>query len=218
MSNNLTNLTNLTNLPDLSVNGNDTNLPVNGTMNEKYILFSFDFDGTITDVPGENSELFLESKCISKMPLLDVYNYLKNVYQRYMDENVCKQLQVFFTTIKLIPNCIITIQTNNYRNVVEACLLYHIKIPLEYIDYSRSCFRECNKPKYMILNQLAKLDEIDRIYYFEDTLRYILCIKNREKVKCINCENGTKSIRKLLDITPVTNVDSLIEFLKYHST
>jgi hypothetical protein len=65
---------------------------------------------------------------------------------------------------------------------------------------------------------MAELNEIENIYYFEDTLLYILRIKNREKVKCIDCENGCKSIRKLLEITPVTDIESLNCFLETYST
>jgi hypothetical protein len=102
---------------------------MNNNKNMGRIIFSFDFDGTITDIPGQESKLFHSSQNISMLTLPDVYEKLEQIYIQYLSEETCKNLKMFFEIIKSLPNSSITIQTNNYRNVVEACLLYHIKIP-----------------------------------------------------------------------------------------
>jgi hypothetical protein len=181
------------------------------------ILFAFDFDGTVTNVPGQFSDIFSKGKGFSKLNFKKIFHKMKDIFIRYIPKEKAEKFRKFFKEINNYPGSAITIQTNNYKNVVISCLVYHLKVPLSHIDFERSCFRECKNYKHKNINQLAKDDKIEKIYYFEDSEKEIKRIKNREKVKVIFCDNGMSSLSELLEKKPVEDQKSLSEFLEQFS-
>lgn len=176
-------------------------------------LFAFDFDGTITNVPGQHSAIFSNGKQFSKLSYDKIYTEMKNIFEEYIPEKTAIKFRTFFREINNYTESSITIQTNNYKNVVISCLVCYLQVPIDHIDFDKSCFRECDHYKHTNINELAESDEITRIYYFEDSKNEIKRIKNRDKVKIIYCKNGMESLSELLKIFPVIDQESLNTFL-----
>jgi len=180
--------------------------------------FAFDFDGTITDVPGERSRLFsLGAGLRGINDLSIVYARIQNVVNEYFPPNLTARLRNFFEIIHAVGG-ILTLHTNNYYNVVVACLSCHIGVPLEYFDLTRSSFRENGDLKFETLEKLSQDPNIGRIYFFEDTWAYINSAKQLPKVVPVYCRKGEHSLNRLLEIVPVNDSVSLNEFLRIHTT
>ena len=181
--------------------------------------YSFDFDGTITEIPGEDSEIYSTGGQYRSLSPEFVYVNLKNVFQRCLTANEKKSLKAFFETLASDPNNIITIQTRNYRNVVLACLYHYLELPESIIDINRSCFRETLKSKTSSLEDLCDDPTIERVYFFEDTKSYLEdAMLLGPKIRIIDCKKGENCLGVLLSMCPVTDKASLDEFLTAFSS
>jgi len=174
-------------------------------------VYAFDFDGTITDIPGEISEVYSCGAQHRDLPPDQVYTNIKTVFERYLPIQVTESLKTFFNVISSDPDALVTIHTRNYRNVVMACLHHHIGI--SDLDVQRSCFRESNTTKQKSLKALSDDPLIGKIYFFEDTLSYVLAASTLPKVKTVYCQKGEFCLGKLLGKSPVTDLKTLETFL-----
>lgn len=178
-------------------------------------VYAFDFDGTITPVPGEYSEMFSEGSRYKNESPDQVAREMKEVMNRYLPPEKVSKIRGFFETIHHQPKSILTIQTNNYRNVVLACLVHHIGIPIDYFDLEKSCFRECKYLKNQSLNGLSCNPNIQRIVYFDDSTQYIAkAMKCGPKIAVVNCLNGNSYLGNMLENQPVIDEKSLNRFLE----
>lgn len=182
-------------------------------------IYAFDFDGTITPIPGEYSEMYYEGHVHQRRTPCDIAQLMRDIMVRYIPPETVSALKTFFDTIHNQNNTIITIQTNNYRNVVIACLVYHIGVPLDYFDLEKSCFRECDHFKDQNLVALSCNPCIDKIIYFDDSCKYIKeALKCGPKLVTVNCCDGTRHLGVLLKRIPVIDEKSLNLFLKENVT
>jgi hypothetical protein len=176
-------------------------------------VYAFDFDGTITDIPGENSEIYLCGTKYCKLNPEFIYIKLKDIIDRYIPKSDVDLLKDFFNVLSNEPNTIITIQTRNYCNVVKACLFHHIGLAENIFDLDRSCFRESYQTKINSLDQMTRDPNIGCIFFFDDTISYIKEASVLTKVKTIHCDNGKNYLGQLLTLCPVFDKKSLEEFL-----
>lgn len=177
-------------------------------------IFAFDFDGTLTPTPGSQSLIYSFGSNLAGLSLEHIYLQMAQIFETYIPEDIVEKYQQFFNQLYQYPNSCITVQTNNHKNVVLSCLKYHIGVPLDKINMRKSCFRECDNLKSTNINNLAKNTDTDLIYYFDDSNEEIARITNRTKVKIIQCEDGEDYLGNLLDEIPVTDQQSLSEFLE----
>lgn len=178
-------------------------------------IYAFDFDGTITPIPGEYSEMYHEGRAHQQRKPCDIAQLMQGIMARYIPPETVSALKTFFDTIHKQTDTVITIQTNNYRNVVIACLVYHIGVPLDYFDLEKSCFRECDHFKDQNLVALSHNPSIGKIIYFDDSGKYIKeALKCGPKLVAVNCCDGTRHLGVLLERIPVIDEKSLNLFLK----
>lgn len=181
-------------------------------------LYAFDFDGTITPIPGSYSRMFSGVSRLKDLPLNEIAVVLKPIMNDYILPKDVIRLHDLLTTIYKQPNTILTIQTNNYENIVLACLVHHIGIPLKYIDLSKSRFRDCDFTKCENINALALNPMINQIIYFDDCAHELTrAIECSSKISVVFCFDGIKCLGKLLTHFPVIDGESLSLFLKEYT-
>lgn len=190
------------------------------------VIFAFDFDGTLSPAPGGRSKIYsLGRKLVNdtekRYSREQIALKMKKTFNKYYTKKDIKLIRGFFEAIHRIPNAVITIQSNNYQDVVLACLCDYIGIPIEWINLEHSNFRLHVKSKSESIAGLFS-EHVQTIYYFEDNSDEISRVKNAispeqlQKLRVINTYDGVSWITRMLDVCddPVNSVETLMMFLE----